>query len=413
MNSVKQPSGAYNTFVGGGVTGRCPAQGLTLTADSGEYFGDLRRWHLIGSVHYQEPRLILDSQVATYFLAEERLLAEGNVHTKLPSGTTLVGPRVEYFRAVPGLRPVARMIAPGRPTITIIGKDSTGKPETPMVLIANTVVMDADSLVYASGRVEMTREDVLAKCDTAALDGSHEFARLMRTPVITSRGKNPFTLYGTVIDLFGGGKQLHRVLAKGEGKAVSDNGTVTSDTLDFQMENGGLSRMFAWGPSRARAVNPQYDIIADSMDVRSPGERLREIRAVRKADAQSAPDTTRFKTKERDWLKGDTIFARFDSTPVSKADSAKQPALRELVALGHARSYYKIAPKDSTALGPAINYVRGRRVAIALRERQVRTVTVTDSVAGVYIEPTPPVKKPKPDSTAAPKPKAVPKSTTP
>ena len=71
----------------------------------------------------------------------------------------------------------------------------------------------------------------------------------------------------------------------------------------------------------------------------------------------------------------------------------------KLVAIGHARSYYKIAPKDSTAIGPAINYVRGGRVAIAFRERQVRTVTVADSVAGVYIEPTPPPKK-KPDSTA-------------
>jgi len=421
MSSMKQPSGAYNTFVGGGVSGTCPAQGLTLTADSAEYFGDLRRWHLIGSVHYQEPRLILDSQVATYFIAEERLLAEGNVHTKLPSGTTLVGPRVEYFRAVPGLRTVARMIAPGRPTITIIGKDSTGKPETPMVLIANTVVMDADSLVYASGRVEMTREDVTSTCDTAALDGSHEFARLMRAPVIKSRGKNPFTLYGTVIDLFGGGKQLHRVLAKGAGKAVSDNGTVTSDTLDFQMADGGLTRMYAWGASRARAVSPQYDIVSDSMDVRSPGQRLREIRALRKADAQSTPDTTKFKTKEKDWLRGDTIFARFDSLPVTKADSAKQPALLELVAVGHARSYYKIAPKDSTASGPAINYVRGGRVAIGFRARQVKTVTVADSVAGVYIEPTPPAKKPKADSadaktksdTTRAKPKAAPKSATP
>ncbi|HUO52982.1 MAG TPA: hypothetical protein VMT93_10710, partial [Gemmatimonadaceae bacterium] len=73
VTSVKQPSGQYNSFVGGGVTGACPAQRLTLTADSAEYFGDLRRWHLIGNVHYVEPRLTLDSQVATYFMAEERL----------------------------------------------------------------------------------------------------------------------------------------------------------------------------------------------------------------------------------------------------------------------------------------------------------------------------------------------------
>ena len=401
VTSVKQPSGQYNSFVGGGVTGACPAQKLTLTADSAEYFGDLRRWHLVGNVHYAEPRLTLDSQVATYFMNEERLLAEGSVHTLLPSGTTLVGPRVEYFRAVPGFRAVGRMVAPGRPTITLIEHDSAGKPAPPMVLIGNTVVMDEDSLVYASGKVEMTREDVIANSDTAFLDGAHEFARLMRKPQIKSRGQRPFTLYGTIIDLFGGGRQLHRVLARGAGKAVSDDGTVTSDTLDFEMADGGLSRMFAWGPSRARAVNPQYDIISDSMDVRSPGQRLREIRAVRKAYAQSTPDTGHIRTKERDWMRGDTIIAYFDSLPRTKADSAKQPPMLELIALGRASSRYQIAAKDSTAIGPAINYVRGGSVAIAFLNRQVQTVTVTDSVAGVYVEPTPAIKPKKTDSAAA------------
>ncbi|MGH3055358.1 MAG: hypothetical protein ACRDL7_10320, partial [Gaiellaceae bacterium] len=225
---------------------------------------------------------------------------------------------------------------------------------------------------------------------------------LMRSPSITSRGEHPFTLYGTVIDLFGGGKQLHRVLARGAGKAVSESGTVTSDTLDFLMADGGLARMYAWGPSRARAVNPQYDILADSLDVRTPGQRVREIRALRRAVALSLPDTVKLKTRERDWMHGDTILARFDSTaPITHADSATQPAMHQLVALGRASSYYKIAAKDSSAVGPAINYVRGGSVTIAFHERQVASVTVTDSVAGVYIEPTPPPKK-KADSTAAP-----------
>lgn len=426
VNSVKQASGQYNSFIGGGVNGACPAQQLTISSDSAEYFGDLRRWHLIGGVHYREPRLTLDSNVATYYMLEERLLAEGNVHTLLPSGTTLVGPRVEYFRAVPGIRTIARMIAPGRPTITMIERDSTGKPSPPTVLIGNTVVSDADSLVYASGRVEITRQDVIAKGDTAFLDGSHEFARIMKKPVIVSRGERPFTLYGTIIDLYGGNKQLHRVLARGEGKAVSNDGTVTSDTLDFEMENGELGRMYAWGASRARAVNPQYDILADSLDVRSPGQRLREIRAVRKAYAQSTPDTTHIHTKERDWMSGDTIVARFDSMPLTKADSAKQPAMLALIALGNAKSYYQIAAKDSAAIGPSINYVRGGAVTVAFVAHQVRSVTVIDSVAGVYVEPEVikkkkkadstttgpllPKKKTKADSAAA---KAPPKSTTP
>ncbi len=155
------------------------------------------------------------------------------------------------------------------------------------------------------------------------------------------------------------------------------------------------------GERRARALsNPTYDILADSLDVRSPGQRLREIRAVRKAFAQSTPDTTHVHTKERDWMSGDTIVARFDSMPLTKADSAKQPAMLALIALGNAKSYYQIAAKDSAAIGPSINYVRGGAVTVAFVAHQVKSVTVKDSVAGVYVEPEVIKKKKKADSTA-------------
>jgi len=489
-SSTKLPSGQYNNYIGGGVTGHCPAQSLTLVSDSAEYFGELRMWHLIGRVHYTEPRLTLDSDVATYYMNEERLLSEGNVHAKLPSGTTLDGPRMDYLRAVPPVRPVARMTAPGRPTIFVAERDSTGAPSEPMKVVANTVVMDGDSLVYASGDVVITRTDVLATSDTAAMDSDRQFARLMRTPKITSRGDRPFTLYGTVLDLYGHNRALERVVANGAGKAVSQDATLTADTLLFAMATGRLQRVYAWGPSRSRALNPSYDIIADSLDVRMPDQRMREIRAVRKAYAQSVPDTTKVRTTEHDWLRGDTVFAFFDSTQAPAAartvasaghgasdapegpaysssgtapkaggagapttsskggaqsggqkpgptggakpkktksgnakraapdsttraasgkgtasdGSADQPQLIELEARGNASSFYQMAAKDTTAVGPAINYVRGRDIAVTFTKRQVQQVTVIDQVAGLYLEPRTAAvidsTRPPPDTTA-------------
>ena len=70
VTSIKQPSGQFNSWIGGGVVARCPAQSSTLTADSAEYFGDRKLLHLIGNVHYTEPRLTLDSRLANYFMAE-------------------------------------------------------------------------------------------------------------------------------------------------------------------------------------------------------------------------------------------------------------------------------------------------------------------------------------------------------
>ena len=66
----------------------------------------------------------------------------------------------------------------------------------------------------------------------------------------------------------------------------------------------------------------------------------------------------------------------------------------------------------ATAIGPVINYVRGSSVDVAFLDRQVQTVTVKDSVAGVYVEPVPKVKPKKTDTTAAPK-KTPAKKTTP
>jgi hypothetical protein len=386
FTSVKLPSGEYNNFVGGGVTGHCPVQQITLIADSAEWFGDLHMWHLIGHVHYVEPRLTLDSDVATYYLIDEHLLAEGNVHALLPSGTTLVGPRVEYYRAAPKIRTVARMIAPGRPTIDVVQKDSTGKPSAPTQVVANTVVMDGDSLVYASHDVVITRTDVVATGDTASMNSQTQFARLMRSPKIVSRSGRKFTLYGEVIDLFGKEHALERVLSKGKAKSVSDSATMTADTIDFRMAEGLLQRMYAWGQSRAHAVNPQYDVIADSIDLRMPGQRTREIRAVRKAYAQSLPDTARLHTKERDWMRGDTITAHFDSAQ-APGDTSSQPQMRQLVSQGSAQSFYQLASKDSGVVGPAINYVKGRGISIAFANRQVQVVDVVDQAQGVYLEP--------------------------
>jgi lipopolysaccharide export system protein LptA len=395
-SSRKLASGLYDSWIGGGVVARCPAQNMTLSSDSAEYFGDRRLLHLIGNVHYVEPRLTLDSQLANYFMAEERLEAQGKVHAVLPSGTTMDGPRMDYYRVAPGIRDQSSMIAPGRPTIKIVQVDSTGKPTEPVTVIANTVTKRGDSTVFASGKVEITRPDVLAKGDSASLDSQSEFARLMKGPSITARGDRPFTLTGTVIDLFGRSRMVERVLSKGNAKSVSDDATLTADTLDFRMGGGRLQRVYGWGESRSRAANPTYDILADSLDVRMPEQRLREVHAVGGAYAQSVPDTTRLHTTEHDWLRGDTIFAYFDSSAKVVNDSASQPAIEMLVAVGHARSYYQIAPRDTAAIGPAINYVRGERINVAFADRTVDSVTIVGQAAGVYADPT----TPKADSIA-------------
>lgn len=391
LSSAQQPSGQYNTYYGGGLTATCAAQNMTLIADSSEYFGDTKVLHLIGNVHYSEPRVKMDSQSLTYFQLEEHLRAEGNVDATLPSGTRMIGPVADYYRPIPKVRPVAQMIAIGRPTITLVQPDSSGKPPEPVQVVANTVVMRGDSLVFASGKVDITRPDLVAHGDSAMVDSNREFARLMRNPTIEGRGERAFTLSGMVIDLFAHNRLLERVLSSGSAKAVSEDVTLTADTIDFRMKDRLMQRGYAWGKFRARAVSPTYDILADSLDVLMPDQRLREVHAIDSAYAQSVADTSKMLTKERDWLRGDTILAYFDTAAAARGDTSKrQPQIRRLVARGHARSYYQIATKSTTRVSPGVNYMGGGEITVSFGDKQVQTVAVKEQNMGVFIEPAEP-----------------------
>jgi lipopolysaccharide export system protein LptA len=376
----------FNWYIGRRAEGRCEAQQITVVADSVEYYGDARLLYLIGNVDYREPRLTLRSRRLTYWLNDEHLRAQGDVDATLASGTKLTGPETDYYRAAPGIRAASRMIAPGRPTILLVETDSTGRRSDPTTLIANTVIMDNDSLVYASGRVIITRTDVVARSDSAFMDGGREYARLMKGPQIEGKGADPFTLTGTLVELHGSQRALSRVVSSGRARAVSRDVTLTADTLDLRLTESKMDRVYAWGRSRARAVSPEYDIVADSLDVRMPGQRVREVFAVRDAFAQSTPDSIRMRSTEKDWLRGDTIIVRFDTVTVA-GDTTRRPRIRDLLAHGNARSYYQVASREGRGAPPAINYVRGRIITVTFQDQEVEQVSITDQAAGIYLEP--------------------------
>ena len=404
--NVKLPSTQYNSFFGGGVVVRCPTKDLTLRADSLESYGDEGRTYLLGSVRYDEPRLSLTSDYLTYYQREERTVANGNVNARLPNGSTLKGPVAEYLRAIPGTRPVPRLVATGRPTITIVQKDSAGRPTEPTTVLGNQVTMIGDSLVYAGGSVLVTRREVIARGDSMALDSQREITVMMRSPSIEGRRDRPFTLRGERIELTGRNRKLERVVAKGKGKAVSQDMTLLSDTIDLRIADDLLQRAIAWGPppTRARANSPTQQITSDSIDVSMPNQQVREMHAVRLAAAEGRPDSVRFKADTVDWMRGDTIVARFDT--MAARDTSKTTRMKELIALGNAKSYYHLPASDSTVKLPAINYVIGREIVVAFQDRRVSKVTVVDKAAGVYLEPKPVVASS--DSTAAPRPATSP-----
>jgi hypothetical protein len=245
--------------------------------------------------------------------------------------------------------------------------------------------MEGDSLVYAAGRVEITRPDLVATGDSAFLDSGTDFARLMREPLVRGIGRRAFTLTGGVIDAHSRNRQLERVVATPNGHALSKDLELVADTLDLRLQSNELQRAIAWGKGRrARALSPEREIVADSIDAIMPGQRIREVRALRNAYAESNPDSGVVSDK-RDWLRGDTIIARFDTALTT--DTASRARIREIIAEGNARSFYQMNNSSGNQTQPSVNYVRGRIIDIDFEEGKVSTVTVTDRATGVLVEP--------------------------
>jgi lipopolysaccharide export system protein LptA len=379
-----------NDFIGGGVDAFCANTDQRITADSAEQLGNDRLVYLIGRVRYTEKRMALSADRMTYYMGEERLVAEGNVVGRTSTGTHFRGPHATYLRPKAGLRDRSRLDAGGRPDAWIsaqdAGTDSTKRDSTHV--LADSLISDNDSLIYARGRVVIDRPDLSATADSAMLDQGRELAALRKTPAVRGKGESPFTLAGAEIDIFSRQRSAERVRSAGNANAVSDEVALTADTIDLRISARKLSRAIAWGPKRAVATQKDREITADSIDVQMPGQVLRAMHAVRRARAESLPDSTKVKSKERDWFAGDTIDAEFNA--VAPGDTAKS-SIRLLTARGSAKSWQQAARENAPVPDsmPAINYMTGRVISVEFGDdRQLARVRVTDQVSGVLVQPT-------------------------
>ncbi|MCC6243810.1 MAG: hypothetical protein IT353_13285 [Gemmatimonadaceae bacterium] len=385
------PDSTSLTFIGGGFVGHCQGDKNRIRADSAEHYQASGIINLFGNVVYEEPgKMRLDAQTARYFTKEERMFAEGNVvATQVASGSTFRGSSIEYLRPLAGSRTTSRLIAPNRPTVLIIEKDSTGKPGSPVSLVANTMVDEGDSLLFAWGEVQINRSTIMGESDSASFDKVTERARLIRTARIINRDpKQPFRLFADTIDLFSKDSVLERVVALHNANASNADVVMQAERLDLRFVEQKLDRAYAFGPGRAKATTSSQTLVADSIYILMPDQRVREVQAIGMAVATGNPDTLKIKSEDRDILRGDTVIAWFD-TVTSPADTSERARIREIRAKGSASSLFQIASKQGPSAPPGLNYVRGKRIHVVFDSGQVRDVTVDSAASGLYLEPAP------------------------
>ena len=383
---VETPQGT-NYFAGGNVRLSCRGTSISMESDSvAAYGGNVVQF--IGRVRYRDSTLTMDADRGTYFKSRERWEARGKVVTKnLVTGSTLTGPALDYLRVVKGVRDTMEMFAPGRPRIQYFPSDTGGRAAEPYVIVGDRVRLKGDDRIFAGGKVTVDRSDFASRSDSLRLDtGPQGDGSLIGgRPVLRGLGADSFSITGNRVDLSLEGRELSYLLAKGNAKALNQEWELVADTIALDVNQRKLEQTLAWGDSlRPSATSTSYAMKADSLALDTPGQRLQEVRGFGRAWLGG---TVHQPTKDRDWMRGDTVIARF-----AARDSAgtRRALLSRIEARKGAQSYHLEANLRAPTR-PSINYARGDVITVTMKDGPtadsgVERVDIRGKVDGIQLE---------------------------
>jgi hypothetical protein len=385
QGSVNETSTGTNYFAGGNVQLSCRGQQLTMQSDSvAAYGGNVVQF--IGNVKYRDSTLTMNADHGTYYRNGEKWEARGRVVTRnLKTGSTLTGPSLDYFRVVKGVRDTMEMFSIGRPRIQYGTTPPGAKPAEPYIIVADRVRLKGSDRLWAGGKVTIDRSDFAARGDSLRLDtGKGSDGTLIGgNPVMRGLGRDSFNLTGRRLDLRLDQRELTYVVAKGGGHAVSKEWDLVADTIGLDLNNRKLEQTVAWGDSiRPYATSPAYAMRADSLALDTPAQQLKEVRGFGSAWLGGTIDSV---SKQRDWMRGDTVVANF-----IQRDSAgtRRAALSRIVARKGAQSYH-LDPNQKHPERPSINYARGDVIVMTMSQAPkggVDRVDVRGQVDGIQLE---------------------------
>ena len=413
--------------------------GVRIRADSAVAYQASNYVQLIGTVRFEDPERRMSAASAEYFTTVGRLQGHGGIRVERKAdGGTIRGEEMIYLRAGPerardqldvfGRRPTARLyVRPRASPDSVRGPAAVAavppdhQPDRAPVLYdveANRILIEGDSYLRAVGRVQLTREEELS-----AFGDSVEYDQIAGTLRLTDEARvimDDRELTAAVIQIWLPGEVVSEVVALEHAVLATADVRLEAPLVRVFFTDGVMERLVATPiaaergsprgplppPSQADSTRPRaraeaFTIVADSLDVLTPGEILERIHAAGDARAESSArdslntaDTPAI--ARTDWMEGDTIVARFArvDAAAAAADTAvaqDEHRLERLAAMGSARSLYRIAPNDS-ARGrgdrrPAIHYVTAAEIVIELDDGVIERMQVSGQTVGVHAEP--------------------------
>jgi hypothetical protein len=387
--------GGAVVYVGGPIW-KC-SDGTTITADSAVYVASTRRVDFIRNVRFNEAERTLTSDYAQYIGSERRLMAQQNVVlTNKEDGTTVRGLALDYLQESPN-NPQSRIdVHGGRPRATMYRKnDSTAVIDT-TVIDADRMQIVGENVFKGWGSVEVTRGSMKTRSAYAEFDQEGSYMRLYGAARVES---DSMTLTGDSIDAeMANGDEFKAVHARRNARLESKNSNVAAPRVSVTFDKGEVVQLVAVGGKRAFESAPQavsssadFTLTADSIDAKTPMQRVEQIIAVGNALGEKAPDSLDAKLPamiQKDWVRGDTVQAFFtrDTTSVANADTAQ--VLERILAKGApAASTYRLRENANDSTEISVNYLTAKLIDVVFKAGEVDHVHAQGDLRGIYLQP--------------------------
>lgn len=415
--SIMNPGTPQETVViTGGAHLEC-SDGRTLRADRATRIAASQRIELLGNVDVRDTERRLTAAEATFFSQTRQLDARGDaVLYDLVTGSTIRGDRVLYLQATEQ-NPESRVEATattGRARAVLFretapdvpGSADSAAPDSTLVF-ASQITIIGEQTFRAVGDAEMIRDSLRATGFSIAytqVSGSLQIARGSRVELPRQE------LLGDSIDAtLGDDDELREVLTRHGAALAAQELNVTAPAIRLFFEDGGVTRMVAmqWPPAasaaadaRSRVDAENFVMEADSIDVLAPGQQITTAVAIGNAYGERiTPDSLRgpmpAATAEQtallssDWVRGDTVRARFGAGTAAAGD-VEQPerVMENLLALGDpALSVYAVRDEDDPDAPLSFNYLSASTIEVEFAAGAVSQVTASGDARGMYLQP--------------------------
>lgn len=429
------------TFMGGGVFFDCPG-GTTIRSDSLAHYETTGIIEFFGNVHYADTVKMLWAGYTQYRGEAGQVIARDSVVIlDIRSGSTIRAPYLEYFQQsetrpeamvhIPGGRPRAILIREAGDDVENMETETDARPDS-TVIDSDAMDIYGERLFIGRGNVVVLRGDMQAYGDEAYFDQSADSMLFTGEARVVT---DDYQLNGdTISALVTREQKLREVNAWQQARLESEDLRAHAPHLRILFEDGELNRLIAVGEraalpdnalgdsaeaepagrvaaaeNQATAVSEDFNLVADSIDARAPGQQLERLVAVGDAFGERiTPDTAtvlRPLIAARDWMRGDTIIATFVESPDTTEDGQSQRILETITAVGttsDALSLYAVPNDEDPLAPPSLSYLRAQRILVTLDNGEMTTVHALgrdgQPVHGVYLQPSDSARaRPEPD----------------